>query len=213
VSDHDGDPRLDDPCLLGRNFRQRPSQVLLMIEPDRRDGGSHRFDHVRGVEPPAQADLTDRNLRAGAAEELECDRRRDLEERRLHPQPATTAEEVDNLANVAHGRVERLGGDGPSVDDEALREIDEMRRRVTGRTVARRAKGGIHHRRDRSLAVGPGDVHRSERAFRTAERVEDGRDVVEAELDAELLQPEQPGERVGQRGGVRQSELFCQRRS
>jgi hypothetical protein len=37
-------------------------------------------------------------------------------------------------------------------------------------------------------------VHGAKRAFRMIECLEDGCDVVEAELDAELLEPEQPGE-------------------
>ena len=110
---------------------------------------------------------------------------------------AAAPQEVDGVTNVAHGLAERPGIDRPAVDDKALSEIDEMGRRVPGRTVARRAKGGIHRRRDRSFAVGPRDVHRAERAFRMPERVENGPDAVEAELDAELLEAEQPGEGVG----------------
>jgi len=55
------------------------------------------------------------------------------------------------------------------------------------------AQRGVDHRRHRALAVGAGDVDRAERAFGMAERRDDGGDVLEAELDAELLEREQPG--------------------
>src|ERR1700730_7059076 len=112
-----------------------------MIEPDRRDRGRHRLEHVRGVEPSAQADFTDRNLHAGAAKELECNRRGDLEKRGVKLKRAAAPQEVDNVTNVADGPGERLGGDRTSFDDESLGEIDEMRRRVPRRTVTRHAKG------------------------------------------------------------------------
>src|SRR6185436_5492239 len=71
-------------------------------------------------------------------------------------------------------------------------------RGVARRTVARRAQRGIDHRRDRSLAVGPGDMDRAERALGVAEPGDERGNVVEAELDPEVLEAEQIRQRIGQ---------------
>ena len=52
-------PRLDDARLLAGDRRQRVAEVLLMIESDRRDRRDHRQQHVRRVEPAAEADFAD----------------------------------------------------------------------------------------------------------------------------------------------------------
>ena len=51
---------------------------------------------------------------------------------------------------------------------------------------------GIDGRHHGSLAVGPGYVHGPERPLGMPERGDQRLDVVEAELDAELFEPEQP---------------------
>ena len=72
-----------------------------------------------------------------------------------------------------------------------------MRRGVARRAMAGRAQRRVDHRGDRSFAVGAGDVDGVERALGMIRaRATDGADVVEAELDAELLEAEEPGERI-----------------
>ena len=88
--------------------------------------------------------------------------------------------------------------DGTPVDDEALGEIDQVRRRVTRRAVARRAQRGLHHRGHRAFAAGPRDVHGAKGALGTSQPVEQCRDVLQPELDAELLEAEQPLDRIGE---------------
>ncbi len=75
-----------------------------------------------------------------------------------------------------------------------------MRRRVARRPVPGGAQRGFHHRRDRSFAVGAGDVDGPIRAVGTAEPFDDGSDVAESELDPELLEAEQIRERI--HGGI-----------
>jgi hypothetical protein len=61
--------------------------------------------------------------------------------------------------------------------------------------VAGGGERGIDHRHYRPLAVGARDVNGTERTLGMAERGDEGPHVVEPELDAELLEPEQPVER------------------
>ena len=63
--------------------------------------------------------------------------------------------------------------------------------------MAGRRQGGVDHRDHRPLAVGAGDMDGTERTLRMPELGDQGADVVEAELDAELLEPEQPVDRMG----------------
>src|SRR5215831_9439405 len=57
----------------------------------------------------------------------------------------------------------------------------------------------LHHRRHRALAVGSGNVYRAKRALRMAEPRHDGADVVQAELDPELFEPEHVSKRIHQK--------------
>ena len=57
---------------------------------------------------------------------------------------------------------------------------------------SRGAQGALHHGRDRPLAVGARDVDGSEGPLGMAQRLQERADVVEAELDAELFEREEP---------------------
>src|SRR5689334_11691920 len=61
------------------------------------------------------------------------------------------------------------------------------------------AQPGVDHRRHRSLAVGAGDVDRSKTPLGMAEPGDDRQHVVETELDPELPEAEEVGERIGHR--------------
>jgi hypothetical protein len=50
----------------------------------------------------------------------------------------------------------------------------------------------MHHRRDRSFAVGAGDMEREKRSFGVIERVAEMTDVFETQLDAEGLERKEP---------------------
>ena len=66
-----------------------------------------------------------------------------------------------------------------------------MRRRVPARPIAGRAQAALNHRRDRTLAVRPGDHDAGIREVRTAERAEQRPNLLETELDADLLEREE----------------------
>ncbi len=167
-----------------------------MIEIDGRDRRSDGPDDVGRIEPAAEADLDHRDLHVRPAKQLERQGGRGFEERRRGLQRALRAELLDRLADVAGGAAHRRGVHGPSVDDEALGQIDEVRRGIAGRSVAGAAERRVDHGRDRSLAVGAGDVNRPERALRVAEASEQRLYVFETELDPELFEAEQVREMV-----------------
>ena len=167
-----------------------------MIEGDRGDrgGDESRWSHdVGGVEPSTESDLENGHIHPGTLKEQKGDRCRDFEERRLHFEPAVCAQIVDRRSHVIDRRSQNVAGNRTTVDDESLREVDQVRRCEARRPMARGAKRGIDHRGHRSLPVGAGNVDRSKRALGMAEPFDDRGDVLEAELDAELLEREQPG--------------------
>jgi hypothetical protein len=106
---------------------------LLVIEIDGRDRRSNGLDDVGRIEPAAQAGLDDRDLHARPAKQLEREGGRGLEERRRGLERALCAELLNRLAHVAGGAAHRRGVHRLSVDDEALGQIDEVRRGVAGR--------------------------------------------------------------------------------
>ena len=167
-----------------------------MIERDRGDRRHRGRDDVGRIQPPAEPDFQDRDVHLRAPKQLECHRRRHFEERRLHVERAVTSQRVDDVTNVGDGLRQRGGPDRPAVDDESFVEIDQMRRRVPRRSMARGAQRRVHHGRHRSFPVGAGDVDRAIRAIRAAEPLDDRGDVVETELDSELFETEQISERI-----------------
>ena len=178
VADHDRDARLDDAGLLRGDRVQRIAEILLVIEVDRRDGCDHA------------------ELHAGTAEQVEGHRGVGFEECRRRADRPVGNRGFNRALDLSGGPSHVGRADGPSVDHEALGEIDQMRGRETRRRVARGPQHSVDHRRHGSFAVGAGDVDRSKRALRIAEAREQRADVVESELDAELLEAEKVGERV-----------------
>ena len=120
----------------------------------------------------------DDELRLG--EELKRHRRRRLKER--------GAQALDLGRMTVNERHNPIRGDGSPVDQEPLSEVDQVRRRIPRRGDAGGHEGLVHHRRDRALAVGAGDVDRGEAALGMIELRAEPRDVVEAEFDAERFE-------------------------
>src|SRR5438552_3950912 len=87
--------------------------------------------------------------------------------------------------------VERVGRYWPAVDDEALAEIHQVRRRIPRRSPSRGSQRRVDHRGDGSFAVRARDVNRPVRALGTSETLDDRGDVLESELDPELLEAEE----------------------
>src|SRR5439155_14478296 len=109
---------------------------------------------------------------------------------------AARAKIVDGAANVADDGTQGLDRNRPAVDDEALGDVDEMRRGEARRSMSGGAQRRVDHRRDRALAVRAGDVDRSKRALGVTEARHERGDVLEAELDPELFEAEEIGERI-----------------
>ena len=96
--------------------------------------------------------------------------------------------------HVGDDDFERRPRDPLSTNDEPLGEVDQMRGSVTARPVAGSGQRPIHHRDHRTLAVGSGHVHCLEGPFGMSKLGDECVDVVQAELDAELFEPEEPVE-------------------
>ena len=167
-----------------------------MIERDGCDGGHLRSYDVGRVQPAAESDFDDRELDPSPAKQLEGDRRGDLEERGLDVERALLPQPVDRSLHVRDGGGQRSVVNRMAIDYEALVERDQMRGRVAPDAISRRTQSSVDHRGDRSLAVGPRDVQRPKRALGVAQAADDGAHVGEAELDPELLEAEQIGERI-----------------
>ena len=97
---------------------------------------------------------------------------------------------VGAAQDVLDRRFEQRGIDRTIVDDESFGEIAEVWRRISARPDSRGAQRRVGHGRDRSLSVRAGNVQRPERTLRMAKRLAEQRDVVEAQLDAEVLERE-----------------------
>jgi hypothetical protein len=93
---------------------------------------------------------------------------------------------IGALEDVLYRRFEHRGIDRTIVDDESLGEIAQVRRRVPTRPDSGGAQRRVGHRRDRSLSIRAGNVQRTKRTLGMAERLAESRDVVEAQLDAEV---------------------------
>ena len=160
-ADDDRHARLDDAGLLDGDRFERGAQVLLVIEPDRRDGGDQRVEDVGRVEPAAEPDFADRDLDAGAAEQLERHRRRHFEERRVarRARPplrsASTASRTSRRPRPSVARDDRLAVDRRTAPSDRR---DAARCSAPVRWPAARSAAS-DHRRHRALAVGAGDVH------------------------------------------------------
>lgn len=76
-----GDPGLDDPGLFGSDSLQRSPENFHVVEADVGDDGGQRFQHVGGIEPPAEADLDDRDINMSAGEVIEGEGGYQLKER------------------------------------------------------------------------------------------------------------------------------------
>ena len=111
---------------------------------------------------------------------------------------------VDRMSREAVDYVEHIGSagfkgfaiDGLTVYCHPFLYAIQMRRGVAAGLEAGGPQAALDHRRHRALSVRAADVNRSIRALRVAERRQNGADVVEPELDAELFECEQPFERA-----------------
>ena len=191
-SDDDRYPRLDDAGLLASDRFQGLSQEILVIEVDRRDDGGHRSYDVGRVQPAAQPDFDHRQLDRGAAEQLEGDRRRALEEGRQRVERA-----------VAQRAVRRSSGRSPP--RPRGRVASTSRSPMTNRSSIRSRCGDVY-RAERypaawsaaeviavtePLPLVPATMIERKLSFGMAERGADRRHVLETELHPETFEREE----------------------
>ena len=198
-ADDDRHAGLDDARLLERDLPQRGPEVQLMIERDRRD---RRGDEVGGATTFVASSLppspTSRTATSTPARRNSSNATAVVTSKKVgctsSPPSARRLSMASRTSATAATRAS--SADRPAVDDEPLGEIDQMRRRVPRRPVAGGAQRRVDHRRHRAFAVGAGDVHRPECPLGMAEPGDERGDVVEAELDAELLEAEKILQRI-----------------
>src|SRR6476469_4752105 len=173
-----------------------------MIEVDRRNGRRDGRHDVGGVEAAAKPDFEDGDGYGLASEQLECDCRCALEERRRRGEGPLTDE---RFSGALHGRcrVPQIGRRHFAlVDDEAFFEPLEVWGGVARDAVPRGVERRRRHRGDRPLAVRSADDNRLKRALRVVEGRAERGDVVETELHPQALEAEEEGERIHATGGT-----------
>jgi hypothetical protein len=150
-AEHDRGSWFDHRRLFGGNRFERISQEGFVVVVDRGDRGGHLREHVRGVEPAAEAHLDNGHVDACIAESLERQRGRRLEEAWRRRQTA------GRIANPAGERVCRRRRDLTAVDRKSLLEVDQMGRRVASCPVAGGSQPPLHHCCHRAFSVRAGD--------------------------------------------------------
>ena len=122
-----------------------------MVEVHVRHDGHPAVPGVRRVQPPAQTDLDERDIRPHLGEAREDDGGQQLELGRLAVAPRHA---VGDRQDALDETGEVVGGDRPSVDLDALAVGDEVWLRGGPDPVARRAQGRLRDGEDAALAVG-----------------------------------------------------------
>ncbi len=184
----DRDPGLDDARLFESDLRQRAAQVPFVVLGDGGDDRSEGPDDIGGVEPPAHPDLDDGDVDLALGELEKGQGGHDLEVRWMIDELLLGHQAVDHGLQPLEPLTEALRGDRPPVDADPLLDPDEVRRRVQSRPEPMGPQDPGQHGRDRALAVRPGHVDGQEPVLGIAEGETERRDVLEAELDAEVLQ-------------------------
>ena len=153
-----------------------------MVERNVRDDRDPAVPGMSGVEPPAQPHLDHRQIDAGLGEPAECDRRQQLELRRLAVASGDAVGQGENLAGDAG---ERRRIHRHAIDLESLAVRDQVR---LGR-LAGPVSGGLerraHEREDAAFAVRARDQRPSELTLRMAQAREQSPRPREPQVDPE----------------------------
>jgi len=156
-----------------------------VVQIDAHDRRGRGLGDVRGVEPPAEADFEHGDVDLLTAEVGERGGRQHLEERRVAAQHAPRDQPRRRVPHLVHGAGESGAGDRATVDRDALVHPHEVRRGVAPGPQTRCAERRVAVRRDRSLAVRPGDQQRRTRALGMAHLGHERPHRLEPELDPE----------------------------
>src|SRR6266853_5382660 len=118
-----GDTGLEDSRFFSRDRLQSVTEQICVIEPNRRDSGHSRCEHVRRVEAAAEPGLDDGDVHFLPDEPVECESGRHLKKRCAH----FFGGRYPVLEKLEHFLLEnRL-----AVESEALAEINQVRRGVS----------------------------------------------------------------------------------
>ena len=190
LADDGGDAGLEDAGLFPGDLFQRLAQVLRVVARHVRHRRRQRVQDVGAVQPPAQPHLHDGEVHPRLREAEEGERRRRLEEGRaqplhLRPQPRLRL-------------LQPVDADGPAIDADALRERDQVRRRVhpDREPRMRRAQGGFAEGGDGALAVGAAHVQRTKAPVRISRTGEQRLRPLQPEPDASRGAREEPRTRI-----------------
>ncbi len=134
------------------------------------------------IEPPAQADLHQRQVGPGLGEPREDDRGQQLELGRLAVPPRDPVGDVEDDPDQP-GEV--VGGDRPAVDADPLAIGDQVRLGRGAGPIAGGSKRGVGQGQHAALAVGAADERAAHGPFRIAQFVQQRPRSPEPKPDAE----------------------------
>jgi hypothetical protein len=185
---HDrGRAGFDDSRLFPRDLGERVTKVLLMVQTDR---GNHRdvgVDDIGRVPLTAESDLDDGDVHRGVGERGIRQRGHHLEEGELDVELAV--DEFYIRCQFAVGLDEATVTDRLAVDDDALRDLGQVRAGVTPGPQPEPAQQLVDHARGRRLAVGSGHVDAAIGLLRRAEQVDQRPDPVQRGRHPALAPP------------------------
>ena len=191
---------LDDGRLLAGDLRDRVAEPVDVVEID---VGHDRHAAVPGmgrVEPAAQPDLDQRDVRTDLGEAREDDRGQQLELGRV---AVASGDPVCDGQDSPTSRAKSSGRDRPAIDLDPLAIRDQVRLRGRPDPMAGRPERRLGQRQDAALAVRPGDERAADRSFRVVELAQQGARPAEPQPDAEPAALGQRAQRllVGETGG------------
>ena len=192
-------PALDDGCLLAGDLRDRIAQTVHVIEVHVRDHGHATVPDVCRVEPSAEPDLDQGDVRADLLEPGEGDGREQLELGRL---AVATRDPIGDVQDQSDQPGEVVRRDRPAVQTDPLPIGHEVRFRCGPHAIA----GGLQRRPDQrqhaALAVRPADQRATDGPLRVVQFVQECAGAPESEPDTEsaTLTQRPQGLSVGETG-------------
>ena len=173
---------LDDRGLLAGDLGDRVAQAVHVVEVDVRHDRHAAVPGMGRVEPPAQADLDERQVGTDLGEAGEDDGGQQLELGRL---AVTRRDPVGGDQDALDQPREVVRGDRPAIDLDPLAVGHQVRLGRGPDPVARGSQRGIGEGQDAALAVGPGDQRATDRALGMVELAEQRPRPPEAQPDPE----------------------------
>ena len=192
----------DDRGLLARDRRDRRAEPVHVIEVDVGDDRHAAVPGVGRVEPAAETDLDEREVRSTSAKWANTTAVRSSNSVGWPCRRATRSETREDSVDEPR---EVVGVDRPAIDLDPLAVGDEVRLGRRADAVPGRPKRRIGQGQDTALAVRPGDEGAADAQLRVAERVEQGARPAKPQPDPEpaavCRAPRAPRRRSGRPSG------------